>query len=210
MNLWGGHDPYSASKACSEILTESYRCSFFKGKVAVATARAGNVIGGGDWGIDRLIPDLMRGFAAKETVYIRNPNAIRPWQHVLDAISGYLCLAQHLYGTDGEKYAEAWNFGPDYNSELPVVELVRKLVTLWEEDVSYELASGNGPHEATYLKLDSTKARTQLGWAPRWKLDDALHATVEWYRAYADQSGDFTSLMNVQIARYQDTPPNSI
>ncbi|MFQ5750772.1 MAG: CDP-glucose 4,6-dehydratase [bacterium] len=200
----GGFDPYSASKTCAEILTASYRRAFFEGLVPIATARAGNVIGGGDWGTDRLVPDIMRGFTAKQPVCIRNPEAIRPWQHVLDALSGYLGLAQHLAGPDGERFAQAWNFGPDRNSELSVAEIVRELALLWGEGARYEMASRkNGPHEATFLKLDSTKARLQLGWIPRWGLDDALHATVEWYRAHADQSADLTSLMDVQIARHQ-------
>ena len=201
----GGEDPYSASKACAEILTASYRRSFFVGRMPVASARGGNVVGGGDWGVDRLVPDLVSSFTAKKTAVIRNPHAIRPWQHVLDALSGYLCLAQRLAEPDGERYAQAWNFGPDRDSELPVEELARRLRDLWGENARYELATkAEGPHEATFLKLDSTKARTQLGWTPRWSLDEALDATVEWYRAHAARQDDLPELMDRQIVRHQD------
>ena len=200
----GGYDPYSASKACAEILTASYRQSFFKEALPVATCRAGNVIGGGDWGHDRLVPDLMRGFSNSEKVYIRNPSAIRPWQHVLDALSGYLCLAQRMAGRDGAAFAKAWNFGPDRPSELSVADMVKRAASLWGKSARYEFASArNGPHEATFLKLDSTRARTEIGWHPAWGLDEALTATVEWYRAHSVNSTDMAALMTNQIHRHQ-------
>lgn len=201
----GGYDPYSASKACAEILTASYRRSFFVESVPVATARAGNVIGGGDWGEDRLLPDLIRGFTAGQSVLVRNPDAIRPWQHVLDAVSGYLCLAQHLAGSDGEQFAEAWNFGPDRSSELSVEHIVLRVARLWGKEACFELANRkNGPHEAVFLKLDSTKARTQLGWSPGWDIDKTLQTTVEWYRASAQQSANLAELMSNQIQLHQE------
>lgn len=201
----GGYDPYSASKACSEILTASYRRSFFTDTLPLASARAGNVIGGGDWGADRLLPDLVRGFSADQSTLIRNPDAIRPWQHVLDAVSGYLSLAEHLAGADGTQFAEAWNFGPDRRSELMVKEIVHKAAALWGEGARFEMAGGSeGPHEATFLKLDSTRARTRLGWSPRWDIGTALQATIEWYRAYSRDTGNPADMMTSQIEQYQE------
>lgn len=204
----GGHDPYSASKACTEILLACYRRSFLSDRLSLASARAGNVIGGGDWGVDRLVPDMMRSFAAREEVLIRNPSAIRPWQHVLDALSGYLCLAEKLAGPEGRCFAQAWNFGPGTDSEVTVADLARRLQGLWGAGARLQLADRkSGPHEATFLKLDSAKARAELGWAPRWGVDQALQATAEWYRAHAAGAGDLTDLMTAQIAAHQAGTP---
>ena len=187
----GGYDPYSSSKACSELVTAAYRQSFFNSSnisnlstsVAVASARAGNVIGGGDWATDRLIPDCVRAILKGDKVVIRNPQAVRPWQHVLEPLSGYLILAQKLY-EDGPRYAEAWNFGPDDADAKPVDWLVEKLCTKWGTGASYVIDKGKHPHEAHYLKLDCSKARSELEWRPRWSLEKALESIVEWTRAY--------------------------
>ncbi len=190
----GGYDPYSSSKACSELVTAAYRNSFFNPKdyanhgVSLATARAGNVIGGGDWATDRLIPDCIRALLKNEKIIIRNPYAIRPWQHVLEPLSGYLALAQKLY-EDGPEYAEAWNFGPNDEDAKPVEWVVRELCEKWGEGASYEIDKGEHPHEAHYLKLDCSKAMSQLGWAPRWDLEKAIDSIIEWTRAYNERQG---------------------
>jgi CDP-glucose 4,6-dehydratase len=200
----GGHDPYSASKACSEILSACYRKSYFQDSLLLATARAGNVIGGGDWSKDRLIPDLVRGYMANEKPIVRNPFAIRPWQHVLDALDGYLCLAQHLYGVDGDNFAEAWNFGPDYDSEIEVKLIVEQLSDIWGEGFKYEYQPvHNDPHEATSLKLDNTKARIQLGWKPKWNIKQVLIETAEWYQEYIHNKTGISDFMNQQIDKHQ-------
>jgi len=181
----GGYDPYSASKACSELVTASYRRAFLKDGPPVATLRAGNVIGGGDWAEDRLVPDLMRSFARGDATVIRNPHAIRPWQHVLEALCGYLAVAEKLLeGQSG--FAEPWNFGPDPEAERPVGWIADRLVALWGEGARWELdpQAASQPHEAGYLKLDSSKSRARLGWQPRWSIEDALKASVEWYRGF--------------------------
>lgn len=184
----GGYDPYSSSKACSEMVTASYRSSFYnsinyeKHRVAVATARAGNVIGGGDWGKERLIPDCVRAFMNQEKIIIRNPKAIRPWQHVLEPLSGYLLLAEKLH-KDGILMAEAWNFGPDDKDAKPVEWIVNKMCEMWGTS-GYELDDNKHVHEANYLKLDCSKAKIHLGWEPRWDLTMALEKTHEWYAAY--------------------------
>ncbi len=188
----GGYDPYSNSKGCAELVTAAYRNSFFQPSTinyqpspAVATVRAGNVIGGGDWAEDRLIPDIMRAITQGKPVNIRNPHAIRPWQHVLEPLSGYLLLAQKLY-EEGAGYAEGWNFGPNDDDAKPVQWIVEKLTKAWGEGASWVLDGGNHPHEAHYLKLDCSKAKAQLAWHPRWHLEDALGAIIEWQRAYRD------------------------
>lgn len=184
----GGYDPYSNSKACSELVTAAYRNSYFnptdRGKhaVGIATARAGNVIGGGDWASDRLIPDCVRSLLKNETITIRNPRAIRPWQHVLEPLSGYLQLAQALY-RDGSVFSEAWNFGPDERDARPVEWIVRTLCAKWGSG-AFEVDKGNHPHEAHYLKLDCSKVKARLGWQPRWSLERSLDSIVEWTRAY--------------------------
>jgi len=202
----GGYDPYSNSKACSELVTSAYRSSYFHPKdfaahgTAISSARAGNVIGGGDWATDRLIPDCVRAILKGDKVQIRNPQAIRPWQHVLEPLSGYLMLAQCLYN-DGPRFSEPWNFGPDDTDAQPVEWLVKKLCTLWGEQASYVIDSGTHPHEAHYLKLDCSKAMTELGWRPRLSLDQALASIVEWTKAY-QRGKDLREVCLRQIDQY--------
>ena len=185
----GGHDPYSSSKACSEIVTSSYRRSFFaervgKGRVVnVASARAGNVIGGGDWSKDRLIPDALAAFAAKKPVEIRFPHAIRPWQHVLEPLSGYLMLAQALYSEDGDQFAQAWNFGPRDDDAQSVQWIVENMAKMWSAQACWTINSTPQPHEANYLKLDVSKAKQLLKWKPRMHLLQALEMTISWSKA---------------------------
>ena len=183
----GGHDPYSSSKGCAELLIASYRDSYFskqdfsQHKTAIASVRAGNVIGGGDWAEDRIIPDIIRAFQNNETVHIRNPNAIRPWQHVLEPLAGYIELAEHLYA-DGMQWAEGWNFGPKDDDAKPVEWIVTKMSNLWGEDAQWHIDDGEHPHEANYLKLDCSKAHAKLGWKPRWDLGLALEKIVSWHK----------------------------
>jgi len=205
----GGHDPYSASKACAELLTKSYRLSFLDdvNAMRVATARAGNVLGGGDWGTDRLVPDMMRAFADGQPVVIRNPSATRPWQHVLDALSGYVMLAEALSGKDGTRFCEAWNFGPDRGNEQTVSVLADAVRKLWGAGAEIRQEHKNsGPHEARYLKLDNSKARALLGWRPRWDFDEVLVQTVRWYRLFYDSGSrdpaQIAALMDQQIEAY--------
>jgi len=187
----GGYDPYSSSKACSELVTQAYRSSFFNQKeyhvhgVALASARAGNVIGGGDWAEDRLIPDCIRAMLKGETVRVRNPRAIRPWQHVLEPLSGYLALAERLY-RDGLEWAEAWNFGPRDADARPVEWIIQRMCSQWNGGARYEIDTGRHPHEAHYLKLDCSKAQAKLGWQPRWGLDTALASIIDWTMTYRD------------------------
>jgi CDP-glucose 4,6-dehydratase len=202
----GGHDPYSASKACSELVTSAYRRSFFANEryaehgVALASARAGNVIGGGDWSADRLIPDTIRAFSQGEVVQIRYPNAVRPWQHVLDPLAGYLMLAQRLY-EDGPPYAQAWNFGPAQQDAQAVKYLVEQMAALWGQGARYEVLDQAVAHEAHTLRLDTTKAQLQLGWQPRIPLSRALNMTLDWVRQ--TQSGAQASeLCQQQIQSY--------
>jgi CDP-glucose 4,6-dehydratase len=180
----GGHDPYSNSKACAELVTDAYRRSFFHEPNAarLATVRAGNVIGGGDWSQDRLVPDAMRAFVGGNTLWIRNPESVRPWQHVLDPIIGYLRLAQLLV-LEGNAFSESWNFGPTPASALPVRHIVDTLVQLWGGSAAWEYDSAAHVHEAASLKLDCTKTAVRLGWDPVIGLDDALRMTIDWYRA---------------------------
>ncbi|MDR3467817.1 MAG: CDP-glucose 4,6-dehydratase [Xanthobacteraceae bacterium] len=201
----GGHDPYSNSKGCAELVTDAYRRSFYStpSSASVATARAGNVIGGGDWAEDRLIPDAMRAFMAEEPLLIRNPLAIRPWQHVLDPVLAYLLLAERLFARPGA-FAQAWNFGPSADSEVSVETVVNRVVRLWGAGAGWQNDGGEHPHEAACLKLDCTKAATQLGWRPLLSLDDALRLTVEWYRAFQD-GGDMRAVTLGQIGRILGT-----
>jgi CDP-glucose 4,6-dehydratase len=182
----GGHDPYSSSKGCAELVTDAFRRSFFYAENAtrVASARAGNVIGGGDWAEDRLIPDLMRAALEKRTVHVRSPDSVRPWQHVLNPLAGYLALAQALWSS--AELAGGWNFGPAEEDARPVRWIVQRMAGLWPDRMLWvEDAKPERPplHEARYLKLDSSRARSLLGWRPRWGLEEALDATVAWYRA---------------------------
>ena len=183
----GGTDPYSSSKACQELVVASYRDSLIGGDTAIATARAGNVIGGGDWAEHRLVPDMMQAAVEGRTVTVRNPHSVRPWQHVLNPLSGYVCLAQRL-AESGQAFAEAWNFSPAVEEARPVSWLVEHLRRRWPGELSVEAAPGaSDPHEARLVKLDASKARERLGWTPRWSLDRAVEAIVEWYEAYRDR-----------------------
>ena len=184
----GGRDPYSSSKAGAEIVTSAWRRSFFggSGAPAIATARAGNTIGGGDWAMDRLVPDVLEAFRGGRAVKIRNPDAVRPWQHVLDAVAGYLVLAERLR-TDGAPFAQAWNFGPGGSDVRTVRSVVERLVALWGDGARWEPDPDRAsqPPEAGLLQLDSAKARTRLAWAPRLPLDEGLAWTAQWHRGYA-------------------------
>jgi len=196
----GGYDPYSASKACAEIVTAAYRNSFLAvANIHLASVRAGNVIGGGDWATDRLIPDFLRALDAGETLKIRSPIAIRPWQHVLEPLSGYLLLAEKLY-KEGSAYAEAWNFGPNEEDAKSVGWIVNQLCAQIP-DARWETENVKQPHEAGLLKLDSSKAKAKLGWAPRWNLETALSKTVEWHQAWRNQE-DMSELTSSQIQAF--------
>ncbi len=183
----GGHDPYSNSKGCSELVTAAYRNSFFNysGSAKIASARAGNVIGGGDWAADRLIPDIFKSFENQEPVVIRNPSATRPWQHVLEPLSGYLVLAEQLY-IDGDKYAEGWNFGPEDDDVKSVRTIIDYLVDRWGSGASWNHDESEQPHEAQLLKLDISKAKNFLQWAPKWGLFTALDSIVEWHKEFLE------------------------
>ncbi|STR25521.1 CDP-glucose 4,6-dehydratase [Janthinobacterium lividum] len=205
----GGYDPYSNSKGCAELVTAGYRSSFFhtdkyaEHGVALGSGRAGNVIGGGDWALDRLIPDMLRAIGAGESVMIRNPHAIRPWQHVLEPLSGYLTLAEKLY-TEGPVHAEGWNFGPHDTDAKPVEWIIERMTQEWGAGASWSLDGQDHPHEATYLKLDCSKARGQLGWHPRWDIGQTIAKIVEWHKA-CDQGADMRAMTLAQIATYQNT-----
>ena len=195
----GGHDPYSSSKAGSEIVTSSYRRSFSLG---VASARAGNVIGGGDWAEDRLLPDMMRSFMANEVVTIRNPASTRPWQHVLEPLHGYLLLAERLHENASE-FAEAWNFGPADSDARPVAWLADRVCDLWGTSASWSnTADEDQPHEAGFLRLNCDKAKSRLEWRPRMNLEQALAWTVDWYRSY-QKGDDVRTLTEKQISNYE-------
>ncbi len=203
----GGFDPYSSSKACCEIVTAAYRNSFFHPErygshgVALASARAGNVIGGGDWAQDRLVPDCIRAVMKKGKVVIRNPKAVRPWQHVLEPLAGYLTLAEKLY-KNGPRYGEAWNFGPPPEATMPVAWVAEKISRRFGAFLVLPKASKKpGLHEDTTLRLDSTKARQLLGWHSKWGLEKALERTITWYRAYME-GRDMRKICDRQIAEY--------
>lgn len=198
----GGRDPYSNSKGCAELVTSAYRQSFLASQgIAVATARAGNVIGGGDWAADRLLPDILRAFSQREPVRIRHPRAIRPWQHVIEPLSGYLVLAERLYEF-GQAYAEAWNFGPRDQDARPVIWIVDRVAQLWGPDAQWQQDAGDHPHEAHYLKLDVSKAGARLNWEPRWTLGTALEQTTQWHRAWINGQ-NIRGLCLDQIASHQ-------
>lgn len=198
----GGHDPYSCSKGCAELVTASYRRSFFgtatygqEHHTLIATARSGNVIGGGDWATDRVFPDLMRAAVSRRPVLIRNPGAVRPWQHVLDPLAGYLMLGARLL--QGYKdFARAWNFAPAPDACVPVSDLVQLAATHWP-DIQFSFGSDTGPHEAGLLLLDATLARRVLGWTPAWDLETAVAKSVEWYRYYHEH-GELLTMSNIQ------------
>jgi len=203
----GGFDPYSSSKGCAELVTSAYRRSFLESQgIALASVRAGNVIGGGDWATDRLIPDFLRAMDAGATLNIRSPGAIRPWQHVLEPLSGYLTLAQRLY-TDGNHYAEAWNFGPRDEDARPVGWIVKRLAEM-RTDMKWQCDAAPQPHEANFLKLDSSKAKARLGWEARWDLSAALRQTLIWHQAWR-AGGDMRQVTLEQIAGYQTRAGNN-
>jgi CDP-glucose 4,6-dehydratase len=196
----GGHDPYSNSKGCAELVADAFRRSYFSGADGgprVASVRAGNVIGGGDWGEDRLVPDVMRAVSAGRPVPIRNPTAIRPWQHVLNPLSGYLVVAQELLNGNAGA-ASGWNFGPAQDDARPVSWIADRLTELWPDDLTWEVDPGPHPHEAQFLSLDSTKARAGLGWRPRWALQQTLESIVQWHLGHRD-GADVRALTLEQI-----------
>ena len=180
----GGHDPYSASKACAELVTRAYRKSFFQKErtIGVATVRAGNVIGGGDWCTDRIIPDCINALKEGRSIEVRSPSSIRPWQHVIEPVYGYLLLGKKLYN-DPESFSGAWNFGPDENSIITVEELVDKVIRRWGSGSWTDISESDKPHETTILKLDTTKSKHILGWRPRLSIDRAIEYLVSWYKA---------------------------
>jgi len=199
----GGFDPYSNSKACSELITDSYRKSFYKSgeKIGIATARAGNVIGGGDFASDRLIPDCIRGVMKCEKIIVRNPDSTRPWQHVLEPLSGYLMLAESLYKAPKE-FSSGWNFGPKEKDAKAVINIIEAFCKFWGNDAGYEIRRNpNAPHEAGYLRLDSTKAQKKLLWKPRWNSVMAVRKTVEWYKVYQEK-GNLSEITSRQIESY--------
>jgi CDP-glucose 4,6-dehydratase len=199
----GGHDPYSSSKGCVELVTAGYRKSFFndENSAFLASARAGNVIGGGDWSADRLIPDILKAFEKNEPVIVRNPMSTRPWQHVLEPLSGYLVLAQHLF-EEGSNVAEGWNFGPKDEDCKPVSWILDRMVTNWGNGASWELDKNNNPHEAGYLKLDCSKAAMRLNWYPKWNLEHTLESIINWHQHYIAQKNIQEQCL-LEIAKYQ-------
>ena len=204
----GGYDPYSSSKGCAELVTAAYRNSFFPPArysshgVAIASTRAGNVIGGGDWGEDRLIPDIMKSNLANQPVTIRFPDAIRPWQHVLEPLNGYLQLAEHLWN-EGAEFTGGWNFGPDNNDCRPVHWILEMLNKQWEGGIKWVQSAADNPHEATYLNLDCDKSKQLLGWSPRLDLTAALELLVDWYQGYA-RSENMRELSISQLEYYEN------
>ncbi len=205
----GGHDPYSNSKGCAELVTSAYRQSYFspdkyaQHKVAIASARAGNVIGGGDWSEDRLIPDAIKAFEAKKSLMIRNPLATRPWQHVLEPLSGYLVLAQALY-QEGAKFNGGWNFGPRNEDARSVQDVINLLIKNWGSAASWTQDQSEQPHEAHSLRLDCSKARQYLNWVPRWSLEQAIQNITQWQQAHQQQS-NIREMSLRQIADYQNS-----
>ena len=204
----GGYDPYSSSKGCAELVTAAYRNSYFNAKdhahhrLGLATARAGNVIGGGDWSEDRLIPDILRAFKRGEPAMIRNPHAVRPWQHVLEPLRGYLTLAERLF-TDGASYAEAFNFGPSDDDAQSVEWVAARLASKWSDAATWSLDRADHPHEASLLRLDVSKAAKRLAWRPILDLDSGLQLTVDWVRAARDGQ-DMHAFTLAQINNYQN------
>lgn len=212
----GGYDPYSSSKACSEMVTAAYRSSFFNPAnpsghdAGIASARAGNVIGGGDFAPDRLLPDCVRAILGGVPIHLRNPEATRPWQHVLEPLSGYLLLARKLH-EDGRAFAGGWNFGPDESDVKPVSWVVGRFCRLWGDGAFVAPEGERHPHEARSLKLDCSKAKAELGWRPRWGIDEALERVVDWTKAFAvPGGGDLLSLCQSQIAAYGEPQGASV
>jgi CDP-glucose 4,6-dehydratase len=205
----GGHDPYSNSKGCAELVTSAYRRSFFRapGAAAIGSGRAGNVIGGGDWATDRLIPDVLRAIEKGAPVLIRNPLSIRPWQHVLEPLSGYLLLCQRLCSDRGA--ADAWNFGPRDEDARPVEWIVDQMCSLWGDGAAWNLDESPQPHEAGYLKLDISKAHSGLGWKPRWSLSVALNSIVEWHRAWV-AGADMRDYCLLELERFANVPHDQV
>jgi CDP-glucose 4,6-dehydratase len=205
----GGHDPYSSSKGCVELVAAAYRKSFFsfdqfaRHRHAIASARAGNVIGGGDWSVDRLIPDAIKAFELGQALSIRNPLATRPWQHVLEPLSGYLALAQALY-EKGTPFAQGWNFGPRDSDARSVQAVIDLLISAWGSMASWVQDASEHPHEAHSLKLDITKASKQLGWVPKWNLETAIETIVQWQKAYQNKQ-DMKAISLAQIQSYSQS-----
>jgi CDP-glucose 4,6-dehydratase len=212
----GGHDPYSSSKGCAELIISAYRNSFFgqpendprtglgpQHPAAIASTRAGNVIGGGDWAQDRLIPDMIKAIMEDQPVEIRSPHAVRPWLHVLEPLNGYLMLAEQLWIT-GTEFAQAWNFGAASEDAKSVQWIVENLIRLWGEDARWERDLARHPHESRYLKLDNSKTTALLGWRPKLDLLTTLEWIVEWYRAYHQQNADLHALTKEQILRFEN------
>ncbi len=203
----GGHDPYASSKACAEIVTAAYRSSFFpvdrihEHQVAIATARAGNVIGGGDWSEDRLIPDLIRGFQSRKPVLIRNPKAIRPWQHVLDPLHGYLMLAERLLGQKAQ-FSSSFNFGPAEEDSWPVMKIATGVASIWGAGASWVSSDAEDVHEARTLRIDASKARAELGWRPRLGIEGVLKWTMDWYKSW-EAGANMLEETQAQIAAYE-------
>lgn len=203
----GGNDPYSSSKGCAELVTSAYRKSYPSEKgdkrhgAAIASVRAGNVIAGGDWAEDRLIPDIVKAFMKNTPVVIRNPHAIRPWQHVLEPLNGYLCLAEKLWER-GHDFAEAWNFGPNDGDARPVSWVVKRLANLWGESARWKLDATQQPHENINLKLDCSKAKSLLGWCPKLSLSTTLEWVAEWYKSY-QQDKDMRLFTEAEILRFE-------
>ena len=196
----GGYDPYSSSKGCAELVASSYRRSFLQDQgVGLASVRAGNVIGGGDWADDRLIPDILRSFEKNESVVIRNPKATRPWQHVLEPLSGYLVLAQKMYN-DNDKYSEGWNFGPNEKDVKPVDWILDKLIDKWP-NANWKLDGESNPYESGFLQLDITKAKFKLGWSPVWELSYTLEKIIDWHKAWINKE-DMQAICLAEIEEY--------
>ena len=200
----GGRDPYSSSKACAELVTSAYRQSFFAAGngASVASARAGNVIGGGDWSEDRLVPDIVRGIASDQPIIIRQPDSVRPWQHVLEPVRGYLMLARQLW--EDRDFAEAWNFGPQDQDAISVGDLAKHMIAKWGKGELKIQPEKNAPHEAQLLRLNTTKARTRLGWRPVLDIDQALSWTADWYRKFYDEPSSASSMVAEQIELFSE------
>ena len=203
----GGFDPYSSSKGCAELVTSAYRESFLRNKnIGIASVRAGNVIGGGDWAEDRLIPDVLKAFELNKAVTIRNPKATRPWQHVLEPLSGYLLLAERLYNSPSD-FSEGWNFGPNYEDVKPVDNLLDYIIKIWPGN-SWKLDNTDNPHEANLLKLDISKAKSKLQWAPVWNLETSLNKIVQWHISWTKQSSNTQELCIKEINQYIEDSKN--